>query len=158
MSPISFRFTVIRMVDLHPPASGLPLASILLLCLAELSRKLPRIRDIARSLRPLAVILCVVAVLTSFLTGYQASSRAINLTTASEQAMAIHHSWGKGLLVSSLLLATFFFLERVATYGKKMFVFLYYLFFIVQVVGTIWVGTLGGELVFKHAVNVERLQ
>jgi len=146
------------MIDLHPPASGLPLASVLLLCFAELSRVSPRIRDITRSLRPLAVVFCVVAVVTSFLTGYQASSRAINLTPAAEQAMAFHHSLGKALLVSALLLATFFFLGRVATYGKKMFVFLYYLFFILQVVGTIWVGTLGGELVFKHAVNVERLQ
>lgn len=145
------------MIDLHPPASGLPLASVLLLCFAELSRILPRTLNLSLALRPVAIVFCVVAVILSFLTGYQASSRAINLTTASEQAMAIHHSWGKGLLVSSLLLATFFFLERVAAHGKKAFVFFYYLFFILQVVGTIWVGTLGGELVFKHAVNVEQL-
>jgi uncharacterized membrane protein len=94
-------------------------------------------------------------VVVSFLTGYQASSRASDITTAAEQAMALHHSFGKGLLVSSLLLATFFFLERVATHGKKAFMFLYYIFFMLQVVGTIWVGTLGGELVFKHGINVK---
>lgn len=143
------------MIDLHPPASGLPLAGALLLCFAELSRLSPRVRHIALSIRPVAIIFCVTSVVVSFLTGYQASSRASDITTAAEQAMALHHSFGKGLLVSSLLLATFFFLERVATHGKKAFMFLYYIFFMLQVVGTIWVGTLGGELVFKHGINVK---
>jgi uncharacterized membrane protein len=146
------------MIDLHPPASGLPLAAALLLCVAEISRFAPRVYPHLKALRSIAVISCLIAVTLAFITGYQASSRAQSLSSAAEQAMAIHHSWGKGLLVSSLLLATFFYLERVATHGKKLFAFLYYLFFIIQVAGTIWVGHLGGELVFGYGVNTPRLQ
>ena len=92
----------------------------------------------------------------AFISGYQASSRALDILPIAEQAMGEHHSYGKALLVSSFLLGAFFFVSRVATHGRKVFCALYYLFFILQLAGTIWVGSLGGRLVFEHAVNVSR--
>lgn len=144
------------MIDLHPPLSGLPLASALFLCVAEVLALLPRLRTTGTTLRTAAVLSCLIAVLAAFLSGYQASSRALDLTTAAEAAMAWHHSLGKALLVTALLLGTSYYLARVATHGKKLFYCLYYIALALQVIGTIWVGTLGGRLVFEHGVNVSR--
>ncbi len=157
MSDRSVRLaTDFLMIDLHPPASGLPLASVLLLCAAEVFQCVPRFRNSSDILRKAAVVSCMVAVIAAFISGYQASSRALHLAPHVEAAMGLHHSLGKALLVTSLLLGTFFFLSRVATHGKKVFCYLYYLAFLLQVIGTIWVGTLGGRLVFDHGVNVSR--
>ena len=144
------------MIDLHPPASGLPLASVLLLCGAEVLRSFPRTRGTGEILRTTAVVACIVAVVAAFCSGYQASSRAAQLAPHVEAAMGWHHSLGKALLVNSLLLGTFYYLSRVAIHGKMAFCMLYYAVCFVQVIGTIWVGTLGGQLVFDHGVNVSR--
>lgn len=142
------------MLDLHPPASGLPFASVLLLCTSELLRHIRRFRAIGETLRPAGVFSCVLSVAIAFISGYQASSRATRLATDVENAMAWHHSLGKALLVSTLLLSTFYYLSRVARHGRAAFYWLYYLALLLQVVGTIWVSRLGGELVFTHGVNV----
>jgi uncharacterized membrane protein len=144
------------MLDLHPPASGLPFASVILLCISELLRRIRRFHATGETLRTAAVTSCVLSVAIAFISGYQASSRATMLAAEVENAVAWHHSLGKALLVSTLLLATFYYLSRVARHGKAAFCWLYYLALLLQVVGTIWVSSLGGQLVFTHAVNVEK--
>jgi uncharacterized membrane protein len=144
------------MIDLHPPSSGLPLASALLLCVAEMLRCVPRARAVSSVLRTTAVVACAVAVIAAFVSGYQASSRAVALAPHVESAMGWHHSLGKGLLATSLLLATFYYLSRVATHGARIVSALYYLVVVIHVALTVWVGTLGGQLVFAHGVNVSR--
>jgi uncharacterized membrane protein len=142
------------MIDLHPPASGLPLASVLLLCAAEALSCLGRSRQAGETLRTSAVIACVVSVIAAFSSGYQASSRALSLTVEAQDAVAFHHALGKGLLATTLLLGTFYYLSRAATQGKRAFYFVYLGVLLLQLIGTIWVGTLGGRLVFEHGVNV----
>ncbi len=144
------------MIDLHPPASGLPLASIILLCVAESMRFVPRVRAVGDTLKTTAVVACVVAAIAAFVSGYQASSRAMELSPHVESAMGWHHSLGKGLLATTLLLATFYYLSRVATYGRRIVSALYYFFLAMYVTLTIWVSTLGGQLVFTYGVNVLR--
>lgn len=146
------------MIDLHPPISGLPLASVLFLCISELLVLTPVLRSSRDTLRSAAVTSCIVSVIAAFATGYQASSSATELLPSAEIAMADHHSFGKALLVSALLLGTFYYVARIATHGKKAFYYLYYLVLLVQVIGTIWVGFLGGRLVFKHGVNVSCIE
>jgi uncharacterized membrane protein len=142
------------MIDLHPSMSGLPLAGALLLVVSELLYCVPRLRPSRPIVQTTAVIACVVTVLAAFISGYQASSRAGELSGVVETAMANHHSFGRLLLINSLLLATFFFLSRVAVHGKRVVRALYYVSCLGHVVGTVWVGYLGGRLVFEHAVNV----
>jgi uncharacterized membrane protein len=142
------------MIDLHPACSGLPLAGVLLLIASELLvfvTRLPYLRD---TLRATAVVFCLLAVTCAFLSGYQASSVAGELQPVVEGAMANHHSLGRFLLINSVLLATFFWLMRIAVHGKSLMLVLYYLAFLVQVILTAWVGYLGGQLVFSHGVNV----
>jgi uncharacterized membrane protein len=88
--------------------------------------------------------------------GYQASSRALNLTPQVEEALQWHHSLGKALLVTALLLGTSYYLSRVATHGRVVFRWIFYIVALLHIAGTVWVGTLGGQLVFTHGVNVSR--
>jgi uncharacterized membrane protein len=142
------------MIDLHPPLTGLPLAGMLLLLVAEVVRCFPRLRSSGDIIRNAAVLSCIVSVLGAFLSGYQASSRAGALAVAVEDAMSRHHSLGRLLLINSLLLGTFFLLYQRAIRGRGILMALYYLAFVVQLFGTLWVGYLGGQLVFEHGVNV----
>lgn len=142
------------MIDLHPPLTGLPLAGVLLLLVAEVVRCIPRLRSAGAILRNAAVAGCIVSVLGAFLSGYTASSSAGVLVVAVEDAMSRHHSLGRLLLINSLLLGTFFWLYQRAIRGRGVLMGLYYLTFVVQLIGTLWVGYLGGQLVFEHGVNV----
>jgi uncharacterized membrane protein len=144
------------MIDLHPSISGLPLAGALLLVVSEVMRLFPRAHSSRSTAQVIAVVFCFLTVVGAFLSGYQASSRAGELTGAVEAAMATHHSFGRLLLINSLLLVTFFFLARVATHGRRVLQALYYVSFLIQVAGTVWVGYLGGGLVFQHGLNVAR--
>lgn len=144
------------MIDLHPPSSGLPIASALFWCLAEISQVVQKYKHHANILRPLAVLLAAVGVTTAFLTGYTASSNLSELSTTVEDAVAYHHAWGKLLLVDSLCLVALYFLQRVATHGKKILTLLYYICGVIFVLGAFGVGHLGGELVFEMGVNVDR--
>jgi uncharacterized membrane protein len=144
--------------DLHPPASGLPLAAALLLIAIEIFALLfkPRtLKPTFQALRYVAVTACVVGVTAAFSSGYQASSLAVKLSKASEDALAWHHTVSKGVLVSSILLATALYLSQVAVHARKAFFAAYYLLLLVFFSLTLLVGKLGGELVFRHGVNVE---
>jgi uncharacterized membrane protein len=143
------------MIDLHPVCSGLPLASALLLIGAELLVFVPRFIPARDTVRTSAVICCLLAVASAFLSGYQASSLAGELSSTVEGAMANHHSLGRFLLINSVLLVTFFSLMRIAVHGKVLMRTLYYVTFLLQVGLTFWVGYLGGQLVFEHGVNVK---
>lgn len=146
------------MLDLHPPSSGLPIASALFWCLAEGVQLIPKFNRHAHVLRPLAVVLAGISVTTAFLTGYTASSNLSELSITVEDAVAYHHAWGKLLLVDSLCLVGFFFLQNVAVHGRAFIRTLYYIFGIIFVLGAFGVGHLGGELVFSMGVNVKVLQ
>jgi uncharacterized membrane protein len=143
------------MIDLHPVLSGLPLASVLLLLGAEALVCFPRAAAARDTLRHTAVLCCLLAAIGAFLSGYQASSLATQLQSHAEDAMANHHTLGRFLLINSILLVTFFYLMKIAVHGKRVMQSLYYVAFVTQIVLTVWVGFLGGQLVFEHGINVK---
>jgi len=143
------------MIDLHPVLSGLPFASALLLVAAEVLLRFGRTARGAATLQLAAVSCCVLSSTAAFLSGYQASSMAGELSGQAESAMGTHHALGRLLLLSSLALATFFFLARVAIHGKKLLQALYGVMVLVYLVLTLWAGNLGGQLVFTHGINVK---
>jgi uncharacterized membrane protein len=65
-----------------------------------------------------------------------------------------HHAYGRILLVNALLLSTFAWLEGRATHGKRVLSFLYIFSLIVHLGLTLFVGYLGGGLVFTHRLGV----
>ena len=145
------------MIDLHPVLSGLPFASALLLVGAEVMLRMRRTAGNAAVLQVTAVLCCVLSSTAAFLSGYQASSMAGELSGQVETAMGTHHALGRLLLISSIALATFFFLARVAIHGKSLLRALYAVLVLVYLVLTLWVGNLGGQLVFTHGINVKAI-
>lgn len=143
-------------MHIHPPLSGLPLAGILLLVAIEVGRSFRRIRDVVDRSRAVVVAALIFGVLCSFLSGYHASSNLAELSPTVESAIATHHSAGRFLLINVLLLGTFFFLSTIAVHGRRVIESLYYVFLLSQVVLTVWVGHIGGDLVFDHGVGTSR--
>ena len=61
---------------------------------------------------------CALSVVLAFISGYQASSMANGLAQVTEEALAWHHSLGRLLLINSLFLATFFYVEREISFNS----------------------------------------
>ena len=142
------------MINLHPALSGLPLASLIFICAGEMLVCSKRFRAFRDPIRVAGVCFLVASVACAFFSGYSEVTRAGELEQAIEDAMARHHSMGRLLLLNSLALASFFFIAQIASHGRRLLLGLYYLTLCIQVALTLYVGFLGGELVFKHAVNV----
>lgn len=142
------------MISFHPPLSGLPLAGILLLIAVEVGRLIPRTRIAADQCRGFVVGATMIATVVVFVSGYQASGELPPLSPELELAVGKHHSIGRFLLLNSLTLAAFFFLSRVAIHGRRVLVGLYYLAFALQIILTLWAGSLGGSLVFEYGIGV----
>lgn len=142
------------MIALHPPLSGLPFGFILLLVGVECARLRVKWRD---SLAPAVWPLVIVTALSTacvFLSGYQASSELVDLTPVVEAELGTHHAVGRLLLINSIIMATFFRVSKVATHGRAIFRSMYFITLVIQFVLTVWVGYMGGCLVFDRGLGV----
>ena len=143
------------MISLHPPLSGLPLAAALALFVCEVLSVFSKLRGRMGVYRP-ALVLCVVcAAALSFLSGYQASSELGIISGEVERELARHHSLGRFYLISALALGTFYLVRSRARHGKTLLTALYYVALLSALLLTLWVGSLGGDLVFEHGLGVE---
>jgi uncharacterized membrane protein len=142
------------MVQFHPPLSGMPLAFATLLVVAELMRLKQAWRCKASVVRGAALVGCLLATLAAFFSGYQASDGLPDLEPPLAAALSTHHAWGRILLIDSVLLCTFAWISRIATHGKKMFEGIYYTVLLLFIAGVLYVGSLGGALVFEHGLGV----
>jgi uncharacterized membrane protein len=71
-----------------------------------------------------------------------------------QNALGQHHAYGRLLLINSLLMGTFSVIAARAVYGKKGMSALYVVTLVLQLLLTLWVGFLGGSLVFDRGVGV----
>lgn len=142
------------MIALHPPLSGMPLAFVVLLALLESCRIVPTFRSSLAVTRHVLVCAVVVSTIATFLSGYQASSDLGDLAPAVQDELGSHHAWGRILLINSLLMGTFSWLAKRATHGKGALWALYFLALGVQLVLSVAVGFMGGELVFGRGLGV----
>lgn len=142
------------MIALHPPVSGMPLAFIAMLTCVELLRIRAPWRESLRVTRGVVIVAVVVSTVAAFLSGYQASSPLGDLSTEVQSALGTHHAYGRLLLINALLLGTFAWLESRATHGRGVLFILYLMTLLAQVGITLFVGYLGGGLVFTHRLGV----
>lgn len=142
------------MISLHPPLSGLPLAATLALVVCEVIAVFPVTRPRGILFRPVFVLGVVVAACLSFLSGYQASSDLGALSPEVEVELAKHHSLGRLYLLTALALGAFQLVRSRARHGRVLLGILYYLALVGVVIFTLWVGSLGGKLVFDRGVGV----
>ena len=143
---------------LHPILSGFPATLVVLLLIVEGLRFFARARgeDDAKvcAIRKFLVVALMVSVLASFLSGYSASNLLNELSKEHEALISSHHSFGKLLLVNSILLGVFFWLSQVALHGKVWFGRLYLAMLIGQFALSFATGGKGGEMVFDYGIGV----
>lgn len=114
-----------------------------------------RWRDaLAPAVGPL-VIITAVSTACVFFSGYQASSSLADMVPAVEAELGTHHAAGRLLLINGLVMAAFFRVSRVATHGRAVFRCLYFVTLFLQLVLTVWVGYMGGNLVFHRGLGVQ---
>ena len=142
------------MMPLHPPLSGMPLAFVVLLVVVEGVRSFASWRDGLRVTRRVLLISVIVSTVSAFLSGYQASSPLGDLSREVQEAVGQHHAYGRLLLINALLMGTFAWIGARAVHGKKGIWVLYVLTLLVQLALTLWVGYLGGSLVFDRGLGV----
>lgn len=143
------------MISLHPPLSGLPLAAALALVVCEVIAVFPATRSRGNLHRPVFVLCVVLAACLSFLSGYQASSQLSAVSPEVEAELGKHHSLGRLYLLSALALGAFQLVRSRARHGRAILGALYYLALAGVVALTLWVGALGGRLVFERGVGVK---
>jgi uncharacterized membrane protein len=142
------------MISLHPPLSGLPFSFVLLLVGVECARLRGAWRDrLAPFVSPL-IIVTVLSTICTFLSGYQASSSLTDLAPAVEAELGTHHAVGRLLMINAIIMVSFFRVSKTATHGRQLLRALYFLTLAIQFVLTIWVGYMGGELVFGRGLGV----
>jgi uncharacterized membrane protein len=142
------------MPAIHPPLSGFPLTCTTLLLLVELLylvRSQPAAWSLLRTFLRWAT---VVATGVAFFSGYHASSQMGEIPQAASVAVSAHHSWGRLLLFVAIGLGVSGWLSGVAVHGRRLFSVVYLLMLTLHTVLTVWVGALGGRLVFQHGVGV----
>lgn len=144
------------MIQLHPPLSGFPLACIVLLVVVEVFALLGRSSDRVEWARRFLVFAVLLATSAAFLSGYQASSPLSEAPSQIQDALGVHHAVGRLMLINSILLAAFALVATRALHGKRVILSLYHLTVIIQLGLAVWVGSLGGSLVFDHGVGVRQ--
>ncbi len=144
------------MIQLHPPLSGFPLSCIVLLVVVEVFSILGRSSDRVEWARRFLVFAVLLATTAAFLSGYQASSPLSEAPSPIQDALGLHHAVGRIMLINSILLAAFALVASRALHGKRVIQSLYHLTVVIQLGLALWVGSLGGSLVFDHAVGVRK--
>lgn len=142
------------MIALHPPLSGMPLAFVVLLVVVEALRCFCGWRDSLVVTRRVLLIAVIFSTACAFLSGYQASSPLGDLSVEVQDALREHHAYGRLLLINSLLMGTFAWIAARAVHGKRGISALYVMTLLVQLALTLWVGYLGGSLVFERGLGV----
>lgn len=142
------------MIALHPPLSGMPLAFIALLMCIELVNCCMSKRESLLGIRRILIVSIIVSTAAAFFSGYQASSPLGDLRPDVQGALEEHHAYGRMLLINSILMGTFYWIGGRAVHGKKIISSLYLIALVVQLLGTLWVGHLGGALVFERGLGV----
>ena len=143
-----------RMIALHPPLSGMPLAFVVLLVVVEVLGCFGSRRASLVVTKRILLLSVIGATIGAFLSGYQASSPLGDVSPEVQEALGQHHAYGRLLLINSLLMGTFSWIASRAVHGKKGIVVLYVVTLAVQLMLTLWVGYLGGSLVFDRGVGV----
>ena len=142
------------MIALHPPLSGMPLAFVMLLSCVEAARTWPSLRTKLMVTRRILILAVVVSTILAFLSGYQASSPLGEIPADIQSAVGRHHAYGRLLLINALLMLSFAWLGGRALHGRKTLMFLYGVSLVAQLALSLFVGYLGGDLVFGYGVGV----
>jgi uncharacterized membrane protein len=132
----------------------MPLAFVTLLCCVEAARIVPSTGAKLVVTRRILILAVALSTILAFLSGYQASSPLGDISADIESAVGRHHAYGRLLLINALLMVSFAWLGGRALHGRKTLMLLYGVSLVAQLALSLFVGYLGGDLVFGYGVGV----
>jgi len=142
-------------VLLHPPVDHLVIALPLIVLLLELVNLVVKKRALGVT-NFFLLLLTVVAAVAAYLTGSVDGKEAFPLLNeAAQTELKAHKVFGTYLMFASVVVLVFKFLSAVMK--KGLVKTLYLLILVLFVAGILKQGKEGGELVYKHGVNVAQV-
>ena len=143
-------------VLLHPPVDHFAIALPVVILLLELINLALKKRAIS-GLSLFLIILTIIASVGAYFTGLVDGKEAYPaLSEAAKAALSEHKTLGTYLMLASGVLLLFKLLSMIIE--KGIMKGLYLLVLIVFVAGILEQGEEGGELVYKHGMNVEQVK
>lgn len=143
-------------VLLHPPVDHFAIALPVVILLLELINLVAKKRAIS-VLSLFFIVLTVIAVAAAYLTGLVDAKETFDLLSEDGQAeLKEHKILGTYLVIVSALLLIFKLLSMLIS--KALVQVLYLLLLVVFVAGMLNQGNEGGELVYEHGANVEKVK
>lgn len=143
-------------VLLHPPVDHFAIALPVVILLLELINLVAKKRAIS-VLSLFFIILTVIAVAAAYLTGMVDAKETFDLLSETGQAeLKEHKILGTYLVIVSALLLIFKLLSMLIS--KALVQVLYLLLLVLFVAGMLNQGNEGGELVYEHGANVEKVK
>lgn len=140
----------------HPPVDHFAIALPVVILLLELINLIARKRAIS-VLSLFFIVLTVIAVSAAYLTGLVDAKETFDLLSEAGQAeLKEHKLLGVYLLIISGLLLIFKLLSMLIK--KALMQALYLLLLVLFVAGMLNQGSEGGELVYEHGANVEKVK
>jgi len=141
---------------LHPPVDHFVIALPIIILLLELINLILKKRAIS-GISLFLLLLTVVAAVSAYLTGSVDGKEAFPLLTeVAKEELKDHKLLGTYLMLFSVVVFIFKLLSMIIS--KGLMKALYMLILILFVVGILNQGKDGGELVYEHGVNVEKVK
>ena len=138
----------------HPVLASFPLAFIVIGFALELLDEVTKRETFVFVVRVLLTI-AALGVIAAFFSGYFAIDAAQGGSFAiPEAAVAYHHNFGRVLMFAVVPLLLLNFAKDKAIANKQIWRGVYLVFFSICAALAVYVGHLGGELIFDHGVGV----
>lgn len=143
-------------VLLHPAVDHFAIALPVVILLLELINLVARKRTIS-VLSLFLIILAVLAAAAAYFTGSVDGKEAFDaLTAAGQDELKDHKLLGTYLMIASVLILIFKLLSMMI--GRALMQAFYLLFLVVFIAGMLKQGKEGGELVYEHGANIEKVK
>jgi uncharacterized membrane protein len=143
-------------VLLHPPVDHFAIALPVVVLLLELINLVAKKRALS-VLSLFFIVLTVVAVFAAYLTGSVDGKETFSMLSEAGQAeLKEHKLLGTYLLLASGLLLIVKLLSML--FSKALAQLVYLLLLVLFVIGILYQGNEGGELVYEHGANVEKVK
>lgn len=138
------------MINPHPPLSSFPIVISLLLVVSELLANKIETKKISNFLLLMLVVFSAV----TFISGYFGFDYAGVMTDKTKLVVDLHQSLAKIHLIILLFFGLLYSLKYIYQVQNITLEIAYYSVFLLMIINILYLGYLGGELVFNHGAGV----
>jgi uncharacterized membrane protein len=139
----------------HPFFASLPLGIFVTAFVCELFCSLKLVSPKNEKFTLVLQITGSIVVIIAFISGYIAASYASQTFKVPENDIALHHRSGKVVLVSALLVTALSYIRRTEVTIRPSYDVVYWILYVILIIGLLTTGYLGAYLVFVHGAGVK---